>query len=599
MNIKDKIKEQVKKITAAHKAGKFLHFIEDVRFPFFKNLSPEAKITFDFPLTVLVGVNGSGKSSALHGIYGCPEGYSTGTHWFTTPLDPIKEDKAKGEIPSVIYSYKEENKTLEVLKRRSGVAKGLDYWETSRPLKIYGMKRLAGGKRNPPLEKKVTFLDFRSELSAFDKFFHFGHFNRTKNITSKQDYLRKYSVHVKDAFTNDSIVKKYSMYNLPLKTFGDNLISNLSNILGKPYSYCSILFHNFYKNHGATVLFNYGDKKYSEAFAGRGEFAVAKLIYEIDKAPVGSLILLDEPEVSLHPSAQEGLKIFLLEACLKKKLQIVLSTHSPKLIEFLPDEAIKLFYEQEDGKFNILNNCSYHRAFHQIGERIDSENKKIIVVEDSIAKELLDGILTELEDDYNLLFATAFYPGGAEAIYKATAYYSQENEKNKFAILDGDKRKPQHDPNTFTVEEAASNNFLERKIKQVTNCDYSKLGFRLDGNNNAANQEQKSKVLKNYLAFNNTHVAYLPLNIPEEIIWDEEYANKLLAADDNIMPDNIGDYKEKFKVFSELFNEQSTSEAINTNQKKFVKNFITKKNEHYDAIVEIINQFKDLENEGR
>ena len=58
-----------------------------------------------------------------------------------------------------------------------------------------------------------------------------------------------------------------------------------------------------------------------------------------------SLIILDEPEVSLHPGAQEELKIFLLEQILIKRLQIIISTHSPKFSEFLPDDAIKLFYQ--------------------------------------------------------------------------------------------------------------------------------------------------------------------------------------------------------------------------------------------------------------
>lgn len=53
---------------------------------------------------------------------------------------------------------------------------------------------------------------------------------------------------------------------------------------------------------------------YSEANAGSGEIAVVQLVRRIEKARDYSLVLLDEPEVSLHPGAQENLKEYLLEA---------------------------------------------------------------------------------------------------------------------------------------------------------------------------------------------------------------------------------------------------------------------------------------------
>lgn len=69
-------------------------------------------------------------------------------------------------------------------------------------------------------------------------------------------------------------------------------------------------------------------------------------------------MLLDEPEVSLHPGAQENLKEYLLEAIKTKKLQVVISTHSPTLIKGLPSSAIKLFKTNEYGKFYVQENTS-------------------------------------------------------------------------------------------------------------------------------------------------------------------------------------------------------------------------------------------------
>lgn len=42
----------------------FNNYIEQIRFPFFKKITRNQVINFDFPFTALVGPNGSGKSSA-------------------------------------------------------------------------------------------------------------------------------------------------------------------------------------------------------------------------------------------------------------------------------------------------------------------------------------------------------------------------------------------------------------------------------------------------------------------------------------------------------------------------------------------------------
>ncbi|MFN0291586.1 AAA family ATPase [Pedobacter helvus] len=591
MNSKDQIDNLVKKIQGAHKGKQFPNYIEQIRFPYYKSLSPKAKITFDFPLTMLVGINGSGKSSALHALYGCPDRSSTGDFWFSTPLDPIATNGVKGEIPSFIYTYKDGKKSLEVIKRRVGVAKGLDYWETSRPIAMYGMTPLKEGKRNRPVKKKVKFLDFRSELSAFDKFFHFGQYKTRKTITSKQDYLRKYSEYVKRGFSSNKAISVYNKLGKKPRQASKESLEAIANILGKAYSQCNVLFHDYYGEEGTTILFKHNRKNYSEAFAGRGEFAVAKLIYEIADAEEGSLIILDEPEVSLHPSAQEKLKLYLLEVCLKKKLQIIVSTHSSKLIEFLPDEAIKLFYEEDSGEFNVINLCSYFQAFAKIGETINKSHQKTIVVEDSLGKDILDLVIESLGKDYPLLFNIVYFPGGAEDIYKSSVLYSQEREELKYIILDGDKKKPQFDTSSFSVKDASDFNFLERKLKEATNSEFKKLGFKVDGNTEGGNQNQMIEAVINYLDFNKSNLAYFPLNTPEEFIWDEEYANKLLAADGNKMPKMPDDYKKKFKKFSELFYQGSTGKEISMAQKKFIQNFIRKKDDNYRAIVEILKKF--------
>lgn len=51
-------------------------------------------------------------------------------------------------------------------------------------------------------------------------------------------------------------------------------------------------------------------RNYTEAFAGSGESRLIMLVNDIVNAPKNSLILIDEPEINLHPSAILRFKTF-------------------------------------------------------------------------------------------------------------------------------------------------------------------------------------------------------------------------------------------------------------------------------------------------
>ncbi|MBK0124630.1 hypothetical protein IAE30_12855 [Pantoea sp. S61] len=91
-------------------------FIRHIRFPFYKNLSEGVRIDFTFPITVLVGQNGTNKSSVLKALYGTPNGYSLGSLWFSTSVDPIDD----GGRSRMIYGYfdPDTNNIVEVIKTR-------------------------------------------------------------------------------------------------------------------------------------------------------------------------------------------------------------------------------------------------------------------------------------------------------------------------------------------------------------------------------------------------------------------------------------------------------------------------------------------------
>lgn len=151
-----------------------------------------------------------------------------------------------------------------------------------------------------------------------------------------------------------------------------------------------------------------------------GEFAVSILVHKLMDCQKASLILLDEPEVSLHPAAQCNLMNFLSEQALKKKHQIVISTHSSSIVKDLPKEAIKLFcLNDKIGKVDVLQNVSPEESFFILGERIE---KKTVIVEDRLAKKFVEkalriggmGLLNSFDVKYCLV--------GQEAYIKTLQY---------------------------------------------------------------------------------------------------------------------------------------------------------------------------------
>lgn len=94
--------------------GVFINYIEYIDFPFYKNLIPRTRINFEFPMTVLIGKNGSGKSSTLHALFGAPQGYTCSDFWFSTD---VRSYEQRAGIEIVIF--------MDILKIRIVILKRL------------------------------------------------------------------------------------------------------------------------------------------------------------------------------------------------------------------------------------------------------------------------------------------------------------------------------------------------------------------------------------------------------------------------------------------------------------------------------------------
>lgn len=575
----------------------FKNFIEYIRFPYYKNFSEDMIINFHFPITFLIGQNGTGKSSLLQALYGSPDGKKVSDYWFNTKLDPIVDVNEKGQRHCFIYSYRTPiTKTqVEVLRSRIFKESDPDFWESAKPKVSLGMERfIRAGKdarevsktRWNLIKKAVHYLDFRYEISAFDKYFYFG--EKPNGDRSKQDFLRQMSPYIKRAHTENAEVKYYTKTCKAPIILTDPELKIINEILGKKYIRGEILEHNMYnrKVPGFSIILKTDFSEYSEAFAGSGETAIVKIVHEVMKAPDYALILLDEPETSLHPGAQQKLVKFLLEQSKQKKLQIVISTHSPHIIEDMPKEAIKVFYTDEnDGKTKVVENIPPEEAFFYIG--YTTQDKKNIIVEDQLAKMILDSVLKNMGAATNNLFDVKFHPGG-ESVIKNTyipVYCKEENSKI-FVLFDGDQRKAHCSVDTILE--------IDRNVVYLDEAIRTQTGETISFKHDSDRPEQKIPQMLAYLRYYERNVFYLPETIPEQIIWSDTVLN---ASDiSQTEKDAISaetNHKKKFALFAKVLFDESDADAIKRAHQYFLTRWIRNRDAHYSDIVSIITTIRD------
>ncbi|MET3512422.1 putative ATPase [Pseudacidovorax sp. 1753] len=526
------------------------NYITFAQFPRFKGLEPGTRVDFKFPLTALVGANGSGKSSLLHALWGMPFGYSTAKFWFSTDLDPIAESKVDPQR----YFYGHWNESfkgeVETRKARIGKRRGYDYWEPYRWSSADGMRVKPTGKfagrskdRWNPVRRNVVYINFKATFGSFDRYFYFDDASggaSAKTAAMLNEARRLKVIRDKDLRSYKLAGKERVFEN---RVLAEDEVKQISRILGRDYESARIIRHSLYLGNRAqdlSVIFQRG-LLYSEAFAGSGEVAAVSAVVQVLAAEPYSLILLDEPETSLHPGAQRALLRFLLEQIKEKKHQIVLSTHSGEFLSGLPHEAIKVFEDNGKMQTRILPKSSPFAALRRLGK--PAENKRRVLVEDQLAAIILEQAVKGIDegDAANLEIRVA--PGGAEALLKYVAPAAMLSSDRIFIFLDGDKKMKDEfsDPETIAPAQYAS---LDELLK--TEVGFNPLLHIPGGADAAGHKQAKIDAQLAYLAWLRKHVAYLPRHVPEHIVLEaldpeNEHYKKSAAAAKKTLRDFVGE----------------------------------------------------------
>jgi predicted ATPase len=555
--------------------------IHSLRFPLYRNLKEDSELLFEFPITVLLGKNGTNKSSILHALSGSVGGNSIADFWFETKVDAIMEP-VNGKKQSVAHRYLNQNGELvECIKARTPRAGSRDYWEPIKPSAVYGFP--PGYTRISPLILKVMHLDFRGELTAFDKYFYFPNpqhladrdryardrlyeqgIKSRRSKYSKQDYLRARSSVLKKKIEDEG------------KSLNSEEVDIIRYVLERNYISGKILKHSlFYGHEGWTILFetSHHSHGYSDAFAGSGESAATLLIHNVLQAPEGSLVLLDEPETSLHPGAQQRLLRFLADQAVKKDLQIVIATHSIDLVRGLPQEAIRVLELDKNSDVIIKTNLSAEEALHGIGE---FPHGKTILVEDKRAKHIVLTVLKMASPQAAQEFRVIEREGGTSRLYLDIQAHSHSGRQDVFLIFDGD-----HRPTDPIPEEA----LLPQGEKALKDLIDNMTKGNLEKGPKLTFVDAADKTL--YINFFKKFVCFLPARTPEQMVWNDDSAKELLEAElpDYIMKEN--DYKRRIEFLAEEIASLDSEAVFQSLLRSFLGKESQCKTELFDCIKQI------------
>lgn len=271
------------------------------------------EVRFDFPVTVVCGENGAGKSTVLKTAataYAHPSDRS-----LTFYPGTFFPDTAWEVVSGVTLTYK----VREGTKERSYTARKLtERWRQSeRPSRHVVLQDVS---RTLPIDATVGY----------------ARIARRKATETKASAL------------------------------GVELTRFYSAILGRTYADVRVAHTNLDAARKVGVV-KFGGQQYSQFHQGAGEDATLDLIQILKDIPDTALVIIDEVEASLHPRSQRRLIHFLLWLARTKMVQVILSTHSGNVLEELPPEA-RVFIQRGTTGVEVFYGISPNYALNRMDD---------------------------------------------------------------------------------------------------------------------------------------------------------------------------------------------------------------------------------------
>ncbi|SEK54008.1 AAA domain-containing protein, putative AbiEii toxin, Type IV TA system [Pseudomonas sp. NFIX51] len=241
-----------------------------------------------------------------------------------------------------------------------------------------------------------------------------------------------------DASVGYAKIARLASGEISSNVLSDDYRIKLSHVLGRDYNVARFAVSDVDRGRNVGLLTS-GGAEISQYHQGAGEDATLDTFLILEGLPNNSLLIIDEVEASLHPKAQRRLVRFLLWLCRQKKIQVILSTHSPYVLNELPKDARILLMPSPQG-VNVIQGVSTELAMSALDDEVHSELD--VYVEDNSAHVWLREILASNEESSPLLQRISIYPVGAANVVKTMGKLAVDEKlpRKGLGVVDGDHR---------------------------------------------------------------------------------------------------------------------------------------------------------------
>ena len=215
--------------------------------------------------------------------------------------------------------------------------------------------------------------------------------------------------------------------------FEKSRLARLCEIMGRPYELARMALTDADATRQVPVMGHHG-AAYSGFHQGAGETTIIELLKA--DLPQYGLVLIDEVETSLHPKVQRRLVRDLADKCRELELQIILTTHSPYVLDELPLDARAYIMQGTDGQRKIIYGISPEFAMSKMDDVPQYECD--LYVEDVRAQAMLTEIIAAHKPD--LIQRCQIIPSGASSVGQALGQMIITNRfpRPTRVYLDGD-----------------------------------------------------------------------------------------------------------------------------------------------------------------
>ncbi|MGW2785931.1 ATP-dependent nuclease [Streptomyces populi] len=211
---------------------------------------------------------------------------------------------------------------------------------------------------------------------------------------------------------------------------------HVARILGLPYEQLGFADVSTITKSSKLAMASRSGRTYSENHMGFGEGRVVYMVNTLETAPRNSLIILEEPETSLHGDAQVRLAQYLVDVALRRGHQIILTTHSAAILGQLSRDSVVYLRRTATGDVTATHGLSTYQIDSYLQKEGRTPDGITICVEDAFAKCLASWIFRTA--DVDLLEGCSFLTiGGGQEIPAAVKLLTDANRR-AVGLSDGD-----------------------------------------------------------------------------------------------------------------------------------------------------------------